>query len=71
MVTEWGFDTNPGAQHYGTADSFGRKFVDQFLNDRSLGFTAWCWHADWTPALLEFDWTTPTPYGAFVIEMLE
>ncbi len=70
VVTEWGFDTNFGALHYGTADSFGRMFADQFLSGRSLGFTAWCWHADWTPALLQSDWTTPTPYGAFVFELL-
>ena len=69
IVTEWGFEPD-GGQYPGTAESFGYFWVKRFLDGRKLGSTAWAWHPDWTPALLEHDWRTPTAYGAFVRQYL-
>jgi hypothetical protein len=68
VVTEWGFSpaaADPNKHYYGSADSFGRKFVS-FMNSRSLNHTAWCWHPEWGPAMLQQDWRTPTAFGRFV-----
>lgn len=66
VVTEWGFQ-RATAQHYqGTAESFGNRFVRNFLTKRRLHATAWCWHPTWGPPLLESDWTTPTEFGRYV-----
>jgi aryl-phospho-beta-D-glucosidase BglC (GH1 family) len=70
MVTEWGFQEHTDESFRGTAKSFGRKFVRDFLEGRHLHSTAWCWHPDWTPVMLETDWKTPTPMGRFVMEYL-
>ncbi len=71
FVTEWGFD--PGAQGHlsGTADGFGHAFAAQFLRRYAMNWSAWCWNPDWQPPLIESDWRTPTPAGAFVRQLLE
>jgi len=70
MVTEWGFQEHTDEAFRGTAKSFGRKFVRDFLEGRRLHSTAWCWHPDWTPVMLETDWKTPTAMGRFVMDYL-
>ena len=70
MVTEWGFQPNTTESFKGTAKTFGTKFVRDFLEGRHLHSTAWCWHPDWTPVMLETDWKTPTPMGRFVMRYL-
>jgi len=70
MVTEWGFQEHTDEDFKGTAKSFGNKFVRDFLEGRHLHSTAWCWHPDWTPVMLEPDWVTPTAMGRFVMEYL-
>ena len=70
MVTEWGFQEHTDESFRGTAKSFGTKFVRDFLEGRHLHSTAWCWHPDWTPVMLETDWKTPTPMGRFVMDYL-
>lgn len=65
LVTEWGFEANTTEHFKGTDVNFGRPFL-KFMEDRGLSWFAWCWHNTWTPALLENDWKTPTPYGRFV-----
>jgi hypothetical protein len=70
FVTEWGFQEQTDESFRGTAKSFGTKFVRDFLEGRHLHSTAWCWHPDWTPVMLEADWTTPTAMGRFVMDYL-
>jgi len=70
MVTEWGFQEHTKEPFRGTARSFGTKFVRDFLEGRHLHSTAWCWHPDWTPVMLEPDWKTPTAMGRFVLNYL-
>jgi hypothetical protein len=70
IVTEWGFQENTTEDFKGTAKTFGNKFVRDFLEGRHLHSTAWCWHPDWTPVMLETDWKTPTPMGQFVMDYL-
>jgi aryl-phospho-beta-D-glucosidase BglC (GH1 family) len=70
MVTEWGFQENTDEDFKGSVKSFGAKFVRDFLEGRHLHSTAWCWHPDWTPVMLESDWTTPTSMGRFVMDYL-
>jgi hypothetical protein len=70
MVTEWGFQEHTDESFRGTAKSFGRKFVRDFLEGRGLHSTAWCWHPDWTPVMLKTDWKTPTAMGQFVMDYL-
>lgn len=70
IVTEWGFDPEPGKKTSGTAEGFGYLFADRFIRDKHLSYTAWCWHPVWTPPMLESDWSTPTIYGAFIKAIL-
>jgi hypothetical protein len=65
IVTEWGFDPRHGVAYYGTARSFGYRWVKRFLDGRALHSTAWCWQPYWTPSLLK-DWRTPSAYGRYV-----
>lgn len=70
LVTEWGFAAEPGAHYDGSARSFGAAFAAQMLEGLGLHDTAWCWHPDWGPAMLEDDWRTPTEFGRFVRDRL-
>lgn len=70
IVTEWGYDSEPGKKTSGSAEGFGYLFADRFLRDKGLHFTAWCWHPVWTPPLLQSDWQALTPYGEFVKAVL-
>ena len=70
MVTEWGFQEKTNENFKGSVQSFGEKFVRDFLEGRHLHSTAWCWHPDWTPVMLKSDWKTPTSMGRFVMRYL-
>jgi len=70
FVTEWGFQEHTSESFRGTPKTFGTKFVRDFLEARHLHSTAWCWHPDWTPVMLEPDWKTPTAMGRFVMTYL-
>jgi hypothetical protein len=71
IVTEWGFcRTCVGAHFQGTPEEFGRPFMRYFLNGRQMSWTAWVWHPDWSPAMLQSDWRTPTEFGRFVMSDL-
>lgn len=70
VVCEWGFQRKTKEHFKGSPESFGRKFVKNFLEGRGLHSTAWCWHPDWTPVMLRNDWKTPTEMGAFVKDYL-
>ena len=65
VVTEWGFQEDTTEHFKGTAKEFGTPFLG-FMAARGMSWTAWCWHPTWTPNMLEDDWKTPTPFGAFV-----
>ncbi len=65
LVTEWGFQRETDDHYKGTAEGFGRPFLD-FIESRRMGWTAWCWHPSWGPPMLERDWRTPTEFGAFL-----
>ncbi|UIJ74129.1 cellulase family glycosylhydrolase [Aurantimonas sp. HBX-1] len=69
IVTEWGFG---GRETHlrGDAAGFGETFLRQFIEARGLHWTAWCWHPEWTPALIEPDWETPTQYGHWIKETM-
>jgi|GEM_PF-2884414 len=71
IVTEWGFERDAKAHFKGTPESFGDKFLRDFLVARNLHSVAWCWHAEWGPPLLQKDWNTPTEFGAFVQKYLK
>ena len=65
VVTEWGFQEATDEHFKGTAEGFGKPFL-RFMDERGMGWTAWCWNPEWTPNMLRDDWRTPTPFGAFV-----
>jgi endoglucanase len=65
VVTEWGFEPTTVEHWKGTADGFGEPFR-KLLEERGLHSTAWCWNANYGPALLAKDWSTPTVLGEFV-----
>ena len=70
IVTEWGFQRRSHEHFRGTPESFGNKFVRNFLDGKNLHSIAWCWHPEWTPVMLEKDWKTPTEMGRFVKDYL-
>lgn len=70
VVTEWGFEEKTDGHYRGTAKSFGEKFL-KFIEDRKMGWTAWCWHPTWGPPMLKDDWKTPTDFGTFVKRALQ
>jgi len=62
-VTEWGFQPESKEHYKGTAKDFGEPFVKEFLEEKGLHSTAWCWHAYWGPPMLKDDWRTPNEFG--------
>jgi hypothetical protein len=70
IVTEWGFQRHTREHFKGSPESFGNKFVRDFLEARHLHSIAWCWHPEWTPPMLQDDWKTPTEMGRFVKDYL-
>jgi len=66
IVTEWGFQRHTHEHFKGSPESFGKKFVRDFLEAKQLHSIAWCWHPEWTPVMLQKDWKTPTEMGRFV-----
>ena len=71
IVTEWGFQRHTREHFKGSPESFGNKFVRNFLEAKHLHSIAWCWHPEWTPVMLEKDWKTPTEMGRFVQDYLK
>ena len=71
IVTEWGFQRKTHEHFKGSPESFGDKFVRDFLEARHLHSIAWCWHPEWTPVMLKKDWRTPTEMGQFVLDYLK
>ena len=69
IVSEWGFQADTNSHFKGTPEDFGKPFV-KFMRERKLHWTAWCYHPQWGPAMLEKDWKTPTSYGKFVKDLL-
>ena len=70
VVTEWGYQQDTDEHFQGDADTFGKKFVRDFIEAKGLHSTAWCWHPDWGPFMLDGDWKTPNEYGRFVRKFL-
>lgn len=71
FVTEWGFSTNPNGNqhHYSDINSYPKDFKN-FLLNKNLNFTAWCWHNPWDPRMFDYDWKTLTDFGSFVKNFL-
>ena len=68
VVTEWGYENDPTSS-YNVKTEYPEKFK-QFILDKGLHFTAWCWHGTWKPHLLNSDWESLTDYGKFVKNFL-
>lgn len=63
VVTEWGFEPDARQHWAGTSEDFGAPFAD-FLDERGLSSTAWCWNPDYGPSLRRKD-GSPTVWGTF------
>ena len=50
VVTEWGFEPDAKQHWSGTAEEYGAPFAD-FMDERGLSSTAWCWNPDYGPSL--------------------
>jgi len=70
IVSEWGFEEMGAPYFRGGVGDFGAKFATNWLEGRDLHWVAWCWHSSIGPAMLRPDWSTPTPFGAFVKALL-
>jgi len=68
IVTEWGYEIDPTSS-YNVRTDYPGKFK-QFILDKGLHFTAWCWHSKWKPRMFESDWETLSDYGKFVRSFL-
>jgi len=68
ILTEWGYETDPTSNYYVKSDYPGK--IKQFIIDKGLHFTAWCWHDSWQPRLLNSGWESLTDYGKFVKNFL-
>jgi endoglucanase len=63
FVTEFGFERGGHVPTDGTPE-YGRAIVN-FMAQRGISWTAWCFDPDWTPTLVR-DWDfTPTEQGSF------
>ncbi len=71
IVTEWGFDTDPYASShfYSRVDDWPRHFKN-YIIEKDLNFTAWCWHSDWQPNMFNARWDDVTDFGQFVKDFL-
>ncbi len=69
LVTEWGFGSDPNNWHYSKSTDFGDKIKD-FIIEKGLHFTAWCWHGEWHPAMLRKNWHDLTEFGVFTKKFL-
>lgn len=64
IMTEWGYETDPASNYFVKTDYPDK--LKQFILDKGLHFTAWCWHGSWRPRLLTSDWESLTDFGKFV-----
>jgi len=68
LATEFGFDLPPGATG-DTADY--ADHVTRYLEQRGIGWVAWCLDPDWGPKLLtSFDGFALTPSGEYIRQAL-
>ncbi|MEI6597031.1 MAG: glycoside hydrolase family 5 protein [bacterium] len=68
LVTEWGYETDP-ASDYNVKTEYPENFK-QFIIDKGLHFTAWCWHSKWKPRMFKSDWEILSDYGQFIKSFL-
>lgn len=68
FVTEWGYSTETKGDHYSLskAKAYFPEKLKKYIVDNELHSTAWIWHANWEPSMLQDDWQTPTTFGRFV-----
>lgn len=72
VVTEWGFRTGCGNDFScSSAQAYGIPFVRDFIMRYGMHHTAWCFHTDWAPAMLQKDWRTTNEFGRVVYDHLK
>ena len=66
FIGEWGYDPNSTNPYiYGETDTYGKPLLD-YMRQKGMGWTAWCFSPSWEPGLLQ-DWNyTPTESGQLV-----
>lgn len=71
FITEWGFntDTKANPHHRAKLDDWPVSFKNYIL-DKNLNFTAWCWHNPWDPRMLESNWIDLTDFGRFTKDFI-
>jgi len=69
IVTEWGFCPDCASDLRGGLDDFAIPFTRDVLDGLGLGFTAWCYSAGASPALLTRE-GRPSEYGRFLRDYL-
>ncbi len=71
LVGEVGFDPNANDEGMrGTPEDFGIPLIDGYLAPKGIGWLAWNFGPEWTPALVS-DWNyTPTVSGSFFRERM-
>lgn len=68
MVTELGFDATPGTEHdeeQWIGEGRYRDGIVAYLENRGIGWIAWCFSPSWTPRLLLDDDFSPSESGEF------
>lgn len=65
IVTEWGYTDKKNNLYTSNNAEYVEPF-QSYMFQKKLGFTAWCWHPRWKPAMLEEDWRTPNTFGKAV-----
>lgn len=68
IVTEWGFEPDARQHWSGTVEDYGAPFAE-FMDERGLSSTAWCWNPDYGPSLRRSN-GKPTVWGTFAVEYL-
>lgn len=68
FVGEWGYSPQLSLGY--NADNYGKPLVN-FCKELNIGWTAWVWHNEWQPPMLNsFDDYSTTDFGSFVKEVL-
>ena len=64
FLGEWGYGHSEDPVR--TREDYGRPLIE-FCQTRSIGWTAWIWHDEWTPSMLtSFRTFDTTDFGDFV-----